>query len=467
MDYTATLRSPSADRALRGLSRAADRSALWVAVAVVLSLAGQRRAAVRGAASVALSSALANGVLKPLFPRRRPPVRTWLTPHRGVRSPRSSSFPSGHSASAAAFTTGVALESPVAGAVVAPLAVAVAYSRVHNGVHWPSDVVAGTALGTGVALATRRWWAVRVDEPAEPGAARSAPALADGAGLAVFANNDAGSENDLLDRLEEVLPGSSIRYLDTDTDFAEQIDRVVGRDAPRALGVCGGDGTVGAVADAAVRHGLPLAVFPGGTLNHFARDVGADALDDTLDALRAGRAVAVDRARIDTDTTPQAPFVNTASLGGYPDAVRMREKWETRTGKWPAAAWAMIRVLADAEPLHVTIDGEPMRIWMLFVGNGTYSPGDQVPMSRPSLAGGYLDVRYLRADRTASRSRLLFAAATGTLGRSRVYHRGLVPELDVRVAGAPVALATDGEVVGDASRFVFRSEPGALTVYRS
>jgi undecaprenyl-diphosphatase len=74
--------------------------------------------------------------------------------------PRSTSFPSGHSAAAFAFATGACDELPVLAPVLVPLAGAVAYSRVHIGVHYPSDVAAGAAIGIGSGvLATRlpRW----------------------------------------------------------------------------------------------------------------------------------------------------------------------------------------------------------------------------------------------------------------------------------------------------------------------
>ncbi|WP_369657925.1 phosphatase PAP2 family protein [Streptomyces sp. RPA4-2] len=71
------------------------------------------------------------------------------------RQPITTSFPSGHSASAAAFATGVALESRGWGAAVAPLATAVALSRVYTGAHFPSDVLAGAALGAAAAYAVR------------------------------------------------------------------------------------------------------------------------------------------------------------------------------------------------------------------------------------------------------------------------------------------------------------------------
>nr|WP_243850376.1 phosphatase PAP2 family protein [Modestobacter marinus] len=106
---------------------------------------------------MAVTSALVNAVVKRLFRRVRPDLVTASTERALRRAPHTSSFPSGHSASAAAFATGVALESPAAGALIAPLALGVGYSRVHVGVHYPGDVLAGMALGCGVALASRHW----------------------------------------------------------------------------------------------------------------------------------------------------------------------------------------------------------------------------------------------------------------------------------------------------------------------
>jgi undecaprenyl-diphosphatase len=70
--------------------------------------------------------------------------------------PTSSSFPSGHSAAAFAFAIGVARVSPSAAVPLLALAALVSYSRVHTGVHYPGDVVAGSLLGTAVAEATTR-----------------------------------------------------------------------------------------------------------------------------------------------------------------------------------------------------------------------------------------------------------------------------------------------------------------------
>ncbi|MBM4693113.1 phosphatase PAP2 family protein [Rhodococcus hoagii] len=470
MRLSADLPPSGFDGGLRTLSNAANHSVLWMGVAAGMGLAGgrARRAAVRGVLAVAGASALSNAVLKPVFPRRRPPAGTpEFTVRRGLPAPRSSSFPSGHSASAAAFATAVALEYPAAGVALAPLAAAVAYSRVHTGVHWPSDIAVGAGVGAAVALATRRWWAVRDEEPATLGPDRTTQALVEGDGMVVFVNPGSGSDDDAVrTEVEQALPKARIVEFNGDRDFAAQIDEIVAARSPKALGVCGGDGTVVTVAAAAVRHDLPLAVFPGGTLNHFARDAGVGDVASTAAAIADGSAELVDLGRIRVDGGEEATFVNTASLGGYPDSVRLRERWQPRLGKWPAAALAMARVLKSAQPLKVTIDGAEHAIWMLFVGNGRYTPSDQVPMSRPEIHRGTLDVRYLLADHRFSRIRLVAAALTGTLGTSPTYAHRNAPSVSIEIDGDPVALATDGEVVADGRRFEFRSEPRRVVLYR-
>jgi membrane-associated phospholipid phosphatase len=145
--------TPSLDAGMRRLTQAANYSRLSLGSAVVLAASRGstgRRAAVRGLASVALSSAVANLVIKPLGERRRPDP-SGMRRSRRAPMPGSSSFPSGHSASAFAFATGVASLLPCEAVPLRGLAALVAYSRVHTGVHYPGDVIAGAFLGTTVA----------------------------------------------------------------------------------------------------------------------------------------------------------------------------------------------------------------------------------------------------------------------------------------------------------------------------
>lgn len=148
--------TPTLDTALRRLSTAANHSKLSFAAAAVLALrpGTTRRAAVLGVAAVGVASASANLLGKRLVRRARPHrAEDSPFPGRHVPMPDSASFPSGHTASAVAFAAAVSSALPVATVPLGLLACAVGYSRVHTGVHYPGDVIAGAVLGTGAAAA--------------------------------------------------------------------------------------------------------------------------------------------------------------------------------------------------------------------------------------------------------------------------------------------------------------------------
>ena len=140
-------RSPARDRVLLGITLAANYSRLWFLIAGGLAASGDqraRRAARRGIVATVIAAAVANGPSKLLVRRSRP---CWRSYPPLIPMPRSTSFPSGHSAAAAAFATGACAEMPGLAPGIVPLAAAVAYSRVYIGVHYPSDVAAGVAIG--------------------------------------------------------------------------------------------------------------------------------------------------------------------------------------------------------------------------------------------------------------------------------------------------------------------------------
>src|SRR4051794_29645751 len=150
--------TPSLDRAMARLSAAADRSRLNIAAAALIAATGGTRglrAARAGLVAVGGASALVNVALKPLGRRRRPGRDVHGVPlARHVPMPTSSSLPSGHAASAFAFATGAGAIMPRVSPALLVLAALVGYSRVHTGVHYPGDVVAGALAGAAVGQAS-------------------------------------------------------------------------------------------------------------------------------------------------------------------------------------------------------------------------------------------------------------------------------------------------------------------------
>src|SRR4051795_5722680 len=440
-----------ADRWLRRLSTFANHGRLWLAVAVVLGARkGQlRRGAIRGIGSMLFSSALVNLVLKRVFGRVRPDLEN-LQVHRKLRrSPVTLSFPSGHSSSAAAFATGVAMESPLAGAAIAPVALGVGYSRVHVGVHYPGDVLAGLAVGGAVAAATQHWWRVRPKEPARVRPASEAPALPEGEGLVVAVNPRSGPDDyDPAAEIRRILPRAEVLELTEDAGVDELLGAAAASGRPKALGVAGGDGGVAAPAAVAIEHGLPLAVIAAGTLNHFARDVGLETPQDTADAVVSGQAVLVDVADVNG-----TPFLNTSSIGGYPEMVRRRDRLSPRMGKWLALTVAAADVLRTPAPVALVGNGQPLMVWILFVGNCCYSPRGLSPAWRPRLEDGLLDVQYLRADLRFGRTRAVLATLFGVSEHTRSYAHFQAEEVRVVSRSGPQQVAFDGETGEKATEF--------------
>ncbi|MCT9011659.1 phosphatase PAP2 family protein [Streptomyces rhizosphaerihabitans] len=148
---------PGVGRMLSAVEETAESSKLWCGAAFVMGAFGGRRgrrSAITGLTALAVAQLVSNGVGKQLVDRPRPP-KEWIDHDEVEDRPASSSFPSGHTAAAVAFTAAIAPLWPLAATACAVPAALLAVERVQSGAHYPTDVAAGALIGLAGARLTR------------------------------------------------------------------------------------------------------------------------------------------------------------------------------------------------------------------------------------------------------------------------------------------------------------------------
>lgn len=255
----------------------------------------------------------------------------------------------------------------------------------------------------------------------------------------LFVNPNSGKDEPTVDELT-----SAAGVLDVGVHVLEEKDDLgeLARNADaEVLGMAGGDGSLAAVAQAAIERDLPFVCIPWGTRNHFARDVGLDG-DNPLQALVAFRD-GVER-RIDVGRVGEQVFLNNISLGNYARLVHRRERRRQRR-----ETFARLRALAISlrdrrrtEPF--VIDGQPVRATVVLVANNEYK----------------LDLFSIGERERLDEGTLAIYAANG-LRRLRWTERK-TPHLRIETRHRSARAAIDGEPAQLESPLELRIEPGAL-----
>jgi diacylglycerol kinase family enzyme len=149
----------------------------------------------------------------------------------------------------------------------------------------------------------------------------------------------------------------------------KRLQEAIGEGTKRIL-VAGGDGTIATAAALVAKTKTELAILPGGTLNHFAKDHGIP-MDLGKAALVAsdGPVVGADIGYVN-----DCVFLNTSSIGAYVTFVRERERLEKHLGYSIASVIAFAKMLSEIRTFSVTLEVEGVkktyRASLVFIGVG-------------------------------------------------------------------------------------------------
>ena len=448
------------DRGLKGLSNSANRSVLWLAIAVLLGIFGGhrgRRAALRGVISIAITSTLVNLPLKYLARRDRPPMGRGDRP-LPVSLPGSFSFPSGHAASAFAFTTGLALEDHRLLGPILPLAAGVAYSRIHLRVHYPLDVLAGITIGTAMGLASepvvrviRQWWDATVPVPEAERAQTNEVIL--------VASPHAGRGADLK-RARTAMGATGLKIVaDLSVEDIAQLPGMLSRNGSSTpiVVAAGGDGTVGSVANAVIGTPAVMAILPLGTSNDFARSLHVPLrVENAVRLISNGRVSRVDAGRLTRQGQPPRHFVHAAAAGINVQFAKLatRADLRRRLGKLTYAIAAGL-ALRERPVFNVRVEYEgqiePLELVHLAVINAPVFGGFldlKIPGAAPD--DGTLHVIMVEHLPMRRLLRSAFYPALGVHRKIRGFRTIQVSRLTV-LPTDPIEVTLDGEISGPIS----------------
>jgi diacylglycerol kinase family enzyme len=229
-----------------------------------------------------------------------------------------------------------------------------------------------------------------------------------------------------------------------------------------AVGVAGGDGSLGLVAAAAVEADVPFVCVPSGTRNHFAADLGLD----RGNPLAALDAFAGPQRRIDVGVVGDRMFLNNVSLGAYADLVA---EPGYRAGKLTTAHAVLPGALRGERALLQVAFQDPegrryQDVLVLLVANNGYGLHGPGAGGRGRLDGGVLQVSALRAWTGAALAGLVARIAARRTGSGAEWAQWTATSLRVDAAVAALPAGIDGEAVTLTPPLEFRVLPLALRV---
>lgn len=223
----------------------------------------------------------------------------------------------------------------------------------------------------------------------------------------------------------------------------------------------GGDGTLNAVARKVVGTPSVLLPLPGGTFNHFVRDLGMSvALEDTLAHLKKGRQRTIDVGYVNDEL-----FLNNSNLGLYPFSLIERKATKRVIGKWLAALLSAVDQLTVFRRHKLVIDGSKVRSPFVFVGNNVYDIRKSLIPQRTSFSRGVLTVMVATSVSRRALARAVFDVLKGDVSHRDDFTLSRRTSMSVYSHRSTLPVSFDGEVKRLPTPLEYRIAPKCLNVW--
>lgn len=280
--------------------------------------------------------------------------------------------------------------------------------------------------------------------------------------IPAFVNLDSGSGQAARDALDAV-GRFNVEACDPEA-LDRQIQQAIHEGADRVV-IAGGDGTIAKAAGVLVGQPTALAVVPGGTLNHFAKDHGIP----TDQAKAAEVSATGETITTDVATLNGRVFLNTSSVGAYVVFVRTRERMERHFGYRLATILAALRLLGRVRPFTVEmeLDGQARRYRSALVFVGVGERELQLPSLGKRSENGRRGLHVIVV-RGGTWARLVAVGLVAAFRGNNAIKRGkladsyVVDECRIELRRRLGRVAVDGEIVEMSSPLTYRIHRDSL-----
>lgn len=246
-------------------------------------------------------------------------------------------------------------------------------------------------------------------------------------------------------------------------DDLRELARAVVDDGADALGMAGGDGSLGLVAEVAIARRVPFVCIPAGTRNHFARDIGLDR-NDVIGALEAFRG---ELRTIDAARAGDRVFLNNVALGVYAEIVHEPGYRENKFGTTAEVLPEMLN--GSRQPTAMSFRDPEGNCWdsafLVLVSNNPYDLSNLIDFGvRNRLDLGCLGMAVIDASAATEFAGVAASAMFGRLERSSSFHHWTDSSFRIDSSADELFVGLDGEALTFPPPLEFRILPRALRI---